>query len=474
MKYFKIKEIFIFLIVSIFVFFSFAYTYEVFFVQRYIILNSPLLTGSEKAFYQKYLKALKNNQPYDTRGIWEFVDENNKETQNPSQLIYPWFGYYWLKTDFPGHDPGNHIYNSGSILNFKSVVPFSGPSLTKIVTANEGGLYGVNYLDEFGFNNPLGLYNKGLEIAVVGDSFAEGMSTNSNEDVVSFIRETYPESINLAKAGAGPLTSLAITREYVEVLKPKKVLWIFYEGNDMFDLTRETSDIKQVGNFLKNYIDSEFKQDLFFKQSEIDEYLVEVFWPNFYFSKRAFPDGDSDLYGTPLNRSVNVALRKIEQMDKIPLIDRLKLKNTFKAINNTFIPAFTSSWQTLPKKLINNNEPELYLKDDNDWGLFSQILATANHSIEDYGGELIFIYLPQYERVKNNDAKTFISPYGIHSEDKKKVIKIIKDLNIKLIDTTDDLIKHKDPMSLYFFRQDGHFNKKGNKYLAQIILNNMN
>jgi len=469
-----IKKFLLFVLISIISFFFTAYAYEIFFVERYLILSSSSpLTGPEKAFYKKYLKALRNNQPYDTRGVWEYVDDSNKEIKDSSLLTYPWYGYYWLKTDFPG--PGwstEHIYNSGDIIKFENeVVPFTGPSLSRVVTDNEGGNYAINFTDEYGFNNPIGLYNKQPDIAIVGDSFAEGISVNSNEDTTSFIRKTYPNSINFAKAGNGPLATLGIIREYVEVVQPKQVLWLYYEGNDLVDLNKEARDSQQVGNFLLNYIDRKFTQRLFFKQNEIDNYLKEVFWQNYYYSNRSFLEG-------PLVRSVNQAFSKIEKMDKIRLIDRLLLKNTFKAINQTLIPKLTILYKSLPKKIsqrLNKQKKEsLQLKDNYNWSLFSQVFEVANQNIEAYGGELIFIYLPTFDRVKNQDQRSFTSPYGVNSETKKKVIKTIEDLNIRVIDTTSGLIQHEDPLSMYFFRQDGHFNKGGNKYLAEIILNDLN
>jgi len=165
-------------------------------------------------------------------------------------------------------------------------------------------------------------------------------------------------------------------------------------------------------------------------------------------------------------------------MDKIRLIDRLLLKNTFKAINQTLIPKLTILYKSLPKKIsqrLNKQKKEsLQLKDNYNWSLFSQVFEVANQNIEAYGGELIFIYLPTFDRVKNQDQRSFTSPYGVNSETKKKVIKTIEDLNIRVIDTTSGLIQHEDPLSMYFFRQDGHFNKGGNKYLAEIILNDLN
>ena len=42
--------------------------------------------------------------------------------------------------------------------------------------------------------------------------------------------------------GSGPLIQLSVFSEYIKKIKPKKVIWIFYLGNDFENL-----------NFEKNY-----------------------------------------------------------------------------------------------------------------------------------------------------------------------------------------------------------------------------
>ena len=48
--------------------------------------------------------------------------------------------------------------------------------------------------------------------------------------------------------GNGPLINYATLREYGEFLKPKKIFFFFFEGNDYEDLERELSSnsIKKI------------------------------------------------------------------------------------------------------------------------------------------------------------------------------------------------------------------------------------
>jgi hypothetical protein len=45
--------------------------------------------------------------------------------------------------------------------------------------------------------------------------------------------------LNLGQGGSGPLIELGILGEYALPLRPKRVVWPFYEGNDFINLTNE-------------------------------------------------------------------------------------------------------------------------------------------------------------------------------------------------------------------------------------------
>ena len=86
--------------------------------------------------------------------------------------------------------------------------------------------------DRFGFNNPDHLYERAVDVVVLGDSFIEGMCQAPGEDVVSRLRERYPGSINMAVRGNGPLLELAALGRYGPAVRPRRVIVAFFEGND--------------------------------------------------------------------------------------------------------------------------------------------------------------------------------------------------------------------------------------------------
>ena len=59
---------------------------------------------------------------------------------------------------------------------------------------------------------------------------------------VALIRQRHPATRNFGMAGDGPLLMLATLQEYVSPLKPRIVLWFYFEGNDLIDLQLGTAE----------------------------------------------------------------------------------------------------------------------------------------------------------------------------------------------------------------------------------------
>jgi len=113
--------------------------------------------------------------------------------------------------------------------------------------------------DRFGFRNDDQLWeNKMHDILIIGDSYSESACVKKS------IPEYFDSSMKivmLGKGGNGPLISLAVMTEYLEVYSPK-VIYILISPNDFFvpmnhgegydiDLEREWDDI-QLKRYLNN------------------------------------------------------------------------------------------------------------------------------------------------------------------------------------------------------------------------------
>lgn len=155
--------------------------------------------------------------------------------------------------------------------NEQDFLSLAGIAKTKTIFCNENGYYSIYQSDRYGFNNPDEEWNsKEIEYLLVGDSFTHGACVNRPDDIASVLRQySQKKVLNLGQAGNGPLLEYATLKEYLTP-NVKNVLWLYCEENDLFDLQLELKN-----NILNKYLtDQNFKQDLKFKQTQIDEFLT--------------------------------------------------------------------------------------------------------------------------------------------------------------------------------------------------------
>ncbi|HEV2447689.1 MAG TPA: hypothetical protein VGS58_17280, partial [Candidatus Sulfopaludibacter sp.] len=148
-----------------------------------------------------------------------------------------------------------------------AILPLGGFSRRLIVFCNESGQYVTYRSDEYGFNNPPGIWQRRpVSIAALGDSFAQGFCTAPDQTFISRIRSRYPETLTLGMVGNGPLLEFAALKEYLAAVKPQTVLWFYFEANDLQDLADESRN-----PLLVRYREQpDFTQHLMERQPEID------------------------------------------------------------------------------------------------------------------------------------------------------------------------------------------------------------
>src|SRR5262245_38028186 len=120
-----------------------------------------------------------------------------------------------------------------------AVMPLSGVRLVTTVLGGDSGpvLYDS---DEFGFRNPRDLWEAPpLDIVILGDSFAQGYGAPAGTDIGSVIRRTHPRTLNLGIEGTGQVVQLATAREFVARLRPRRVVVLYFQGNDVLDTANE-------------------------------------------------------------------------------------------------------------------------------------------------------------------------------------------------------------------------------------------
>jgi hypothetical protein len=294
--------------------------------------------------------------------------------------------------------------------NELDLLSLAGISLAKTIFCNENGYYSIYQSDRYGFNNPDKKWDsKEIEYILVGDSFAHGACVNMPNDIASVLGQYSKKNVlNLGYSGKGPLSEYATLREYSD-LNIKKVLWLYYEGNDLSDLETELTN-----KILKKYLTNQkFKQDLKLKQNQINQFLT------IYVEKE---------------------------------IERVKIENTKRDIIKiqTRIAEFIKLYNTR-SLLITPPPPPPPLPE------LKTILNLANELVKSYNAKLYFIYLPTAARYTQS----------LKTDYKQEIEKIITDIGIEFIDIDKEVFKkEKNPIKLFPGTESVHYNIEGYKKVA--------
>ena len=318
---------------------------------------------------------------------------------------------------WPTITPSRFLQTDGLFSGKKRVYPLGGLSNKRCVYCNESGDWTILNNDEYGFNNPVGLYKKGLvDVVLVGDSFTHGACVGVGEDITGQLCKIGFKSLNLGIGGNGPLIELATIKEYAEPLQPNVVLWVYYEGNDLENLEQE-----KASHILMRYMEDDFTQNLLERQSEINTVLTEYVDEEYKQKLLAERQG---AYDAPLIRTIKL----------------YRLRTLLK-----------SEPEPEPEP-----EPE---------ALFSGILTSAKKRVNKWGGTLYFVYLPEWQRYAENKDENF--------NYRNDVLEIVRDIGIPVIDFHEVLGSHLDPLSLFPFRLHGHYTAEGYSLVAKQIANRL-
>ena len=302
-------------------------------------------------------------------------------------------------------------------------LPLSGVPLAVTVVCNETGTYLTRESDRFGFNNPDEQWDRPVEVALVGDSFAEGWCVPREQSFAGLIRHAIPATLNVGYTSHGPLAELGTLREYIEPRHPAHVFWFFYEGNDLTtDLSREMkSDI------LRRYLEPGFNQHL-------GEHAVEL--------------------GEDMRRLYDARLANLEPTPASSWLMGIAKLRTSRALINAV------------RARQNSHVEQADGRED-----LRRILAEAKRTVEEWGGSLHFVYLPDFFRVIGEGDPT----------NHDRVLALAADLGLPIIDLLPDFAKHPSPRSLFPYEEARHlvrtrgvhYNAAGHRLVAQRIIDVM-
>ena len=332
----------------------------------------------------------------------------------------------------------NSMFTLNHSLDFPKFFSSSTFSKSDIFTCNENGYFPIIKTDRYGFYNNDKIWNQDLDEVFLGDSFAAGSCVNIEDNIISNYKKNFNNKkvINLGTPGSFPLLELVKLKEYIygdiNYKKPKKIYWLYYEGNDL----------RELKNFYNSY-----------QNEKIFKYLSD---DNFSQNLIKFDDQRNK----ELSKSLNYVMSLIENDKKNKNFHKYKFRHflTFAKIRTLIKNTFFSERQNI---------------DTNTLDLFEDIVKLSKKIIDKNGAELIFVYLPTIERYKKFKAYNF-KIYESSSLDKKlkydEIIKILMKLDIKILNAKNDVFdNHYDALSLFPQRRHHHYNVKGYSLISNFI-----
>jgi len=288
--------------------------------------------------------------------------------------------------------------------------PLTGPADRWMLGFNEMGYWPKFKTDELGFNNAPGA-QANPDILLIGDSMVHGVSVQNSENLAGRLAAQGLRVTNLGQGGSGPLTELAILRQYGLRLHAKHVVWLFFCGNDFQDFEVEKK-IKALSPEASAVIDA----DLTTRQRRTDEIWEQVL--------------QSALAEAPRARR-----REFFRFLRLARVRILVLGRI--------------------------NAPTLPRAPHEDVMRIASIISTAKAEVEATGSTFHFVYLPptgmqlawDVFNADGRDLNAALASSGIPSADFGTAVK-----------------RQPDPLTLYALgRAAGHYSPKGYQLLSEFV-----
>jgi hypothetical protein len=276
--------------------------------------------------------------------------------------------------------------------------------------------------DEHGFRNPAGLWRAPADVVLVGDSFAHGQCVREGATAADHIRRRHPATLSLGLSGNGPLTALASLRESLPLLRPRTVLWLYFAGNDLWDLSREAAH-----PVLRRYReDPHFRQGILERQAEVDRGLRAAI-------ERARAAAPPE---TPWWRDA-LLLRHLRS--------RLALG-----------PA---GGQAPAAPQFGRAE---FAVTGRDMATFEAVLGQARLEVEQAGGRLVFVYMPAWTEL--------LPPRPDERIVRGMVLGAVARLGVPVVDVWTAFAEAEDPAALFACPRTCHYNARGYALAAERML----
>lgn len=380
-----------------------------------------------------YLRGL----PFDSRGLFEVVHDAQKTDPSVQSFVIPrallthnldaprWADEMLSRRVQP---------NWGVMIDGAQTLPLGGVSNRPTVFCNEGGYWAIYDADEHGYNNPKGIWGAPpLDLVILGDSYSQGACVPSDKITAAHLRKRYPKTLTLGMCANGPLMEYANFKEHVVDLKPKILLWVYYD-NDLSDMA-----VEQSSDLLLRYVnDDAFRQNLRSRQTSVDAAL-DAYLNNVGARAPAWP---SALNAVGLTRtSTPLFLQDIVMREQHSSVTSfLRLDWFTNAVTTRFFE-------------------RTFFADKPNWDLFRTVLTKARTTVQGWGGQAYFVYLPD----------VFYLRPGMTEPNRKNVLESAQAAGMKIIDVHERFMQLPKPDS-YRPHYEAHFTEEGFELVAQFIL----
>ena len=323
----------------------------------------------------------------------------------------------------------------------RALPTLAGVSLATTVYCNESGQRVIYMADEHGFNNPRGLHwHVPLQVALLGDSFTHGACVPREASLAGLVREAFPHTLNLGIGGAGPLSTFARFLEYAAPLRPRFIVWNWFEGNDLADLLDEVASPP-----LRRYLTAEASFGLKTRQAEIDRALRHAI-------DARMQDPRRGVTAEPTTRGV-LLLRSIRQRLR-PVTAALTLRTRRNARRNSSF-----------------SHEEL--------GVVERILTTVRNTAQGWGGEIVVVYLPDPARYCSVASGPSWRTYCAADRAQRRrqhrlgyrddMLAMFARLGLPVVDGHSAFVDGGRPVDMFYF-PGSHYSPEGYRVIADALL----
>jgi hypothetical protein len=332
----------------------------------------------------------------------------------------------WTRTDDVPYPPvcGKYVMVMEPDGSVRSTLRSLGQEIQPVGGIADNPLGGGLSSDEHGFISPPGEWARAAGgIMAIGDSFTAGADVDPGRGFVDLLRNRLGPLVNLGCSWNGPLIELAALVEYGPVVRPRTVLWFFYEGNDLTDL-----ELELRSPLLRRYLEPGFTQALA-RQPDVLAGLL-----------RAYVD---------------------QRVQRVPPTDAAARPLEFVIYGDNPRGPRPIDWNhVLTLQNLRWGQGLLDLPERRDTlDRLGEVLARAQGVARGWGGEIVLVYLPGRQRLATRLAR-------IESEAVRgPVLRIVEALGLPVVDLTPEFELDPRPSRLF----DAHYSEEGNALVADTV-----